>query len=85
VSAVCNRSFSDRNRCGTSASPIVRESGVAMRYLKRSTVWSPRLPGKMQALRTRVNLLDAPLSVELRMNEPLRAAISQARDPRDRY
>jgi hypothetical protein len=39
----------------------------------------------MQALRTRVNLLDAPLSVELRMNEPLRAAISQARDPRDRY
>ena len=56
-----------------------------MRYLKRSTVWSPRLPGKMQALRTRVNLLDAPLSVELRMNEPLRAAISQARDPRDRY
>jgi len=49
------------------------------------TVWSPRLPGKKQALRTRVNLLDAPLSVELRLNEPLRAAISQARDPRDRY
>ena len=48
-------------------------------------VWSPRLPGKMQVQRTRVNLLDAPLAVALRLNEPLRAAVTQARDPRDRY
>jgi len=48
-------------------------------------VWSPRLPGKMTPLRTRVNLQDAPLALELRLTEPLRAAVTQARDPRDRY
>jgi len=48
-------------------------------------VWSARLPGRMDAMRTRVNLEDAPLDIELHLPDPLRAAVTQERIPRGRY
>jgi len=48
-------------------------------------VWSARLSGKMEAVRTRVYVQDTPLALELHLPEPLRAAVTQERNPRVRY
>jgi plastocyanin len=48
-------------------------------------VWSARLPGKMEAMRTRVTLEGTPLALQLHLPEPLRAAVTQERSSRARY
>jgi plastocyanin len=48
-------------------------------------VWSARLSGKMEAMRTRVDVHETPLALELHLPGPLRAAVTQERNPRARY
>jgi plastocyanin len=48
-------------------------------------VWSARLSGKMDAMRTRVNLAETSLAIELHLPDPLRAAVTQERVARGRY
>jgi plastocyanin len=49
------------------------------------SVWSARLSGKMDPIRQRVTVGDAPLAVELHLPDPLRSAVTQERNARGRY